>query len=130
VVSRRLLISAAAALALAACSDQQDPTPLHPTDAPALASSNAAVDLRVLLKTAATPAMLTELGKYGSAIEQLPQIKGLTMTGKASSLPAILALPYVAAVLPPGAHRRAVRQVVRRRPRQRQYPGAAEQVGA
>jgi hypothetical protein len=87
---------------------------------------------------------LTELGKYGSAIEQLPQIKGLTMTGKASALPAILALPYVAAANVDlgvtGAPVDAVQVssftgglgtwVVRRRPRQRQYPGAAEQVGA
>jgi hypothetical protein len=76
VVSCRLLLSAAAALALAACSDQQDSTPLNPTDAPALASANATVGLNVLLKTKATPAMLTELGKYGSGIEQLPQING------------------------------------------------------
>jgi subtilisin family serine protease len=96
VLSRRLLLSTAAALALAACGDQQEPTAVNPNDTPAFAATAGTAGLNVLLKTAATPAMLAELGKFGTSIELLPAINGLTMVGKASSLPSIRALPYVA----------------------------------
>jgi subtilisin family serine protease len=87
----------AAVLALAACGDQQEPTAVNPSAAPAFASaSNRTVDLNVLLKRSPTPAMLAELGKFGTSIELIPRINGLTMTGKASSLPSIRALSYVA----------------------------------
>ena len=96
-VSRRVLLPLAAALAVAACGDQQEPTAVNPTDAPAsAASSNGTVGLNVLLKTAPTPAMLAELGKFGTSIELIRPINGLTMAGKASSLPSIRALSYVA----------------------------------
>ena len=93
---RRLLLCAAAALAIAACGDQQEPTAVSPGTPEFATQSQGANHLNVLLKTKPTPAMLSELGQYGKSMEVIPQINGITMVGKVSALTAIRALPYVA----------------------------------
>jgi subtilisin family serine protease len=53
------------------------------------------VGINVVLKGPATAAQLAELGKYATVKTQFSKINGLTMAGKASSLPAIQALRFV-----------------------------------
>jgi subtilisin family serine protease len=95
-MNRRLILSLAAALALGACSDQQEPITGNSTPGSELAVSGTK-GINVLLKGPATSAQLTELGKYGTVKKQLVKINALTMLGKESALPAIRALPFVAA---------------------------------
>lgn len=86
-----------AAFLFASCSDQQEsPTGTNnpPTE---LASSNATVGINVLLKSAATASQLAELGKYGTVKGQIVELKAVTMSAKASQLPTIQGLPFVAA---------------------------------
>jgi subtilisin family serine protease len=95
VLSRRLATTLMITLALAACGDQQDPTaPAGPELASK--SANRTLGVNLVFKSAATPSMLARLGTYGSKIELIPQINGATMTAKASALPSIRALPFVA----------------------------------
>jgi subtilisin family serine protease len=113
-MNRRIIIGLAAVLAVGACNDQQDPnTSVDPgTD---FASASSTVGINVVLKGPATAAQLAELGKYGTVKTQFPKINGLTMAGKASSLPSIRGLSFVkgAAVdayinIPPGTDAVAV----------------------
>jgi hypothetical protein len=93
----RPLLLLGAAFFLASCSDQQEsPTGTNgsPTE---LASSNATVGINVLLKAAATASRLAELGKYGTVKSQIVELKAVTMSAKASQLPTIQSLPFVAA---------------------------------
>jgi subtilisin family serine protease len=53
--------------------------------------------INVVLKGPITTAQLAELGKYGTVSKKLPEINAVTLVGKASSLAAIRALPFVAA---------------------------------
>lgn len=95
-MKRRLILSIAAALVLGACSEQQEPITGNSNPGTALAVSGTR-GINVVLKGPATSAQLTELGKYGTVKKQLVEINALTMLGKESSLPAIRALPFVAA---------------------------------
>ena len=94
-LSRRLAACLAVTLALAACGDQPDPTaPVGPELASR--SPNRIIGVNLVFKSAPTPGMITRLGSYGSKIELIPQIKAATMTARASALPSIKALPFVA----------------------------------
>jgi hypothetical protein len=64
------------------------------------ASAEAAIGINVLLKGAITQANLADLGKYGTVLETLPDIKLVTMRSTASQLPAIRSRAYVAAANP------------------------------
>ncbi|HEV2084249.1 MAG TPA: S8 family serine peptidase [Gemmatimonadales bacterium] len=94
-MKRRLILSIAAALVLGACSEQE-PITGNSNPGTALAVSGTK-GINVVLKGPATSAQLTELGNYGTVKKQLVEINALTMLGKESSLPAIRALPFVAA---------------------------------
>jgi subtilisin family serine protease len=94
-MSRRLTLSLAAVLAIGACSDQAPTGNSNPGSE--LASVSGTKGINVVLKGPATSAQLTELRKYGTVKKQLTKINAVTMLGKESSLPAIRALPFVAA---------------------------------
>ncbi len=64
------------------------------------APSNASIGINVLLNTPITDAILADLGTHGRVLDTIPAINALTMKIKASELPAIQALPYVAAANP------------------------------
>ncbi|GAB4475412.1 MAG: hypothetical protein Kow00124_16370 [Anaerolineae bacterium] len=66
----------------------------------AAAPSNASIGINVLLNTPMTDAILADLGTHGRVLDTIPAINALTMKIKASELPAIQALPYVAAANP------------------------------
>jgi subtilisin family serine protease len=86
---------------VAACSDQQGaPTENRSTPDLAAVSLNASIGINVLLKGPATAAQLSELGKYGTVLDQIPQINAVHMRGAAAQLPAIQRLPFVAAAGP------------------------------
>jgi subtilisin family serine protease len=95
-MKRSLILGVALALALGACSDQQEPITGNSTPGSELAVSGTK-GINVVLKGPATSAQLTELRKYGTVKKQLTKINAVTMLGKESSLPAIRALPFVAA---------------------------------
>ena len=58
------------------------------------------IGINVLLNSEVSDAILTDLGKYGRILDVVYEINALTMKAKASQLPAIQALPYVAAANP------------------------------
>jgi subtilisin family serine protease len=64
------------------------------------ASPNRSVGINVLLNTTITDDILADLGNYGRLGEVFYKINALTMKAKADQLPAIQALPYVAAANP------------------------------
>lgn len=66
----------------------------------AVSAQNGNIGINVLLNTNTTPEILTELQSYGRINEMILSINALTMRVKASDLPAIQALPYVAAANP------------------------------
>jgi subtilisin family serine protease len=94
-MTRRLLFSLAAVLAIGACSDQTAPTG-NSNPETAFATSGAK-GINVALKGRATPAQLAELAKYGTVKKQLPEINAVLMSGKEANLASIRALPFVAA---------------------------------
>jgi subtilisin family serine protease len=55
------------------------------------------IGVNVLLKSSPTKSILTDLGKYGTVRDVIPEISGVTMQIKAAQLPTIQSLPYVAA---------------------------------
>ncbi|HET6837361.1 MAG TPA: S8 family serine peptidase [Gemmatimonadales bacterium] len=96
-MSKRIpaLLCLGAAL-LVACNDQQEPLTGH-SPTPELSHSQGTAGINVVLKGRATAGQLRQLGAYGTVRKQFPEINGLTMAAKASSLPSIQALPFVAA---------------------------------
>lgn len=66
----------------------------------AAAAPKGMIGINVLLKAEVSDAILTDLGKYGRVLDVIYEINALTMKVKASELPAIQALPYVAAANP------------------------------
>ena len=58
------------------------------------------IGINVLLNTDATPAILKALGSYGRVLDQVADIDALTMRIRSDRLPAIQALPFVAAANP------------------------------
>jgi subtilisin family serine protease len=95
-MSRRLILSIAAVLAIGACSDQQDPNTPSTNPGSEFASVSGTKGINIVLKGPATSAHLAELGKYGTIKKKLIEINAVTLVGKESVLPAIRALPYVA----------------------------------
>jgi subtilisin family serine protease len=97
-MQRRNLLALALAALLAGCADHQS-TPTEASNTPDLAnqSSNGTIGINVVLKGPATSAQLAQLGTYGTVLDQIVQINAVHMRSKASQLPAIRALPFVAA---------------------------------
>jgi subtilisin family serine protease len=58
------------------------------------------IGINVVLNVPISPAITAELGKHGSLRNLMPEIKALTLQGRESVLPALRALPYVAAANP------------------------------
>jgi subtilisin family serine protease len=99
-MNRRLLLSVATVVALAACNDQQEPntgTEQTTVDPSLAASSNGVVGINVVLKASPTKNQLDQLNTLGSVKTVFAQINGLTMAAKSSQLAAIRALPFVQA---------------------------------
>lgn len=97
-MKRNLILGVAAALALGACSEQQDPTGnSNPTE---LASVNGSIGVNVILKAPATAANRAELAKFGTLMDEIAELNAIRMKIKADQLPAIQALPFVAAASP------------------------------
>jgi hypothetical protein len=94
-MNRRFLLSLIAALAVGACNDQQAPTSGNP--GAAFASTSGTKGINVALKGPATAAQLSQLAKYGTIKDQISEINAVIMSGDASGLKSIQALPFVAA---------------------------------
>ncbi|HEX8775065.1 MAG TPA: S8 family serine peptidase [Pyrinomonadaceae bacterium] len=91
--SRPTILGAMLALALAFS--------LFPAKALAAArSQNGAIGINVLLKTAITEAILTDLGKHGNVRDVIYELKVVTLQAPSSELNTIRQLPYVAAANP------------------------------
>src|SRR5215213_4236150 len=58
------------------------------------------IGIDVVLKSALTQTELTDLGRYGTVRDVIPEIKAVTLRAPASSLASIKARPYVAAANP------------------------------
>lgn len=58
------------------------------------------IGINVLLGTDVTPALLADLGTHGRIRDVVTEIRAVTLQAAASELPAIRALPYVAAATP------------------------------
>ena len=95
-MKRGLITSIALALALGACSDQQEP--LTDNSNPGeLAAASGNKPINVITKTPATASQLAELAKYGSVVNEIRHINAVIMTGTESSLASIKKLSFVAA---------------------------------
>ena len=66
----------------------------------AVTTADASIGINVVLNTEITDDILAELCTHGKVLDLLYEVKALTMKVKASQLPAIQALPYVAAANP------------------------------
>jgi subtilisin family serine protease len=99
-MNRRIILGLAAVLATGACNDQQDPNTGAADPAPAFASGNGTIGINVVLKAPATAANRTELAKYGTLLDEIPELNAIRVRAKASQLPAIQALPFVEAASP------------------------------
>lgn len=97
-MNRRLSIGLAAALVLGACTDQQDPTGNSNTTE--FASVNGSIGVNVVLKAPATDANRAELAKFGTLLDEIPELNAIRVRTKADQLPAIQALPFVDAATP------------------------------
>lgn len=64
------------------------------------APGNNKIGINVLLNTSINSDVLTDLGKYGTVRDQIPEINALTMRVSSNQLAAIQGLPYVAAANP------------------------------
>jgi subtilisin family serine protease len=95
-MTRRLILSLAAVLAIGACNDQQEPT-ISNEAAPGVAAgtATATVGVNIVLRTKPNATILADLAKYGTSIETIPQINGVTMMAAADQLPVIKSLSYV-----------------------------------
>jgi subtilisin family serine protease len=101
-MNRRLLLSLAAALALAACNDQQEPT-TGASNPGELASTSATIGINVILKAPATATNRVELAKYGTLMDEIAELNAIRLKSNASQLPAIRALSFVKAASPDAA---------------------------
>ena len=106
-MNRRLLFSLAAALAVGACNDQQEPNTGNSTPGAELASTTNTIGVNVLLKAPATAANRTELARYGTLLDEIPELKAIRMRMAANQLPSVRKLQFVAAATP-DAQRNAI----------------------
>jgi subtilisin family serine protease len=97
-MKRPLLLGLAALLAVGACNDQQEPN--SGSNPGELASASGTIGINVILKAPATAANRTELAKYGTLMDEIAELNAIRVKAKASQLPAIRALPFVAAAGP------------------------------
>jgi hypothetical protein len=95
---RRFILSIAAVLAIGACSDQQEPNTANPNSEPEFASSSGNTQINVALKSSTTPAHRTELSKYGTIYDEIPQLNVVLMRADKRQIAAIGALPFVESV--------------------------------
>jgi subtilisin family serine protease len=93
---RNILVALGLALLVAGCDHASTPTET-PATPDLAASSTGTVGIDVLLKAPATPAQLTQLGSYGTVLDQIPQINAVHMRGKTSVIASIRALSFVKA---------------------------------
>ena len=63
-------------------------------------SSKSTIGINVVLNTDITPAIITDLGKYGKVRDLVYEIRAVTVVGSSSVLPQIQTLPYVLAAGP------------------------------
>lgn len=96
-MTRRFLLSLAAVLAIGACSDQNPTGNSNPAE---LASTTGTIGVNVLLKAPATAANRTELAKYGTLMDEIQELNVIRVKMEATQLPAVQALPFVAAATP------------------------------
>src|SRR4029079_1540101 len=100
-MNRRLILGLVAAVLVAgACNDQQEPNTGPATSGGALATNSGTIGINVILKARATAANRTELAKYGTLMDEIAELNAIRVKAKASQLPAIRALPFVAAAGP------------------------------
>ena len=87
---------------LAACDLAETPTSpdLVTTAQLARSATQANIAINVLLDRPATEAVLAELGAYGTVSDRIDAIRAVMMRAPAENLPAIQALPFVAAANP------------------------------
>ncbi|MEP7176364.1 MAG: Subtilisin DY, partial [Gemmatimonadales bacterium] len=93
----RLTIGLAAFLVVGACTDQEPTGSSNPVE---FASTSGSIGVSVILKAPATAANRTELARYGTLLDEIPELKAIRVRTKASQLAAIQALPFVAAASP------------------------------
>jgi subtilisin family serine protease len=96
-MTRRIVLTIAAALAIGACGDQDPTANTNPTD---LASTSATIGINVILKAPATNANRAELARYGTLLDEIPELNAIRVRAGADQLPAIRALPFVLAATP------------------------------
>jgi len=89
-------VALAGATILAACSD----VPTTPSVAPRAASTSAAIGINVLLTQPLNASLRAQLETYGAVLDEIPEIKALTMRIASGDLDAVRALPFVAAASP------------------------------
>jgi subtilisin family serine protease len=102
-MNRRIILAVAAALAIGACNDQQEPTTGSPDAGTESASASGTIGINVILKAPATASNRTELAKYGTLLDEVAELNAIRVRAKASQLPAIQALPFVKAASPDAA---------------------------
>jgi subtilisin family serine protease len=95
-MKRSLILSVAAALVLGACNEQQEPNS-NPTE---FASVGGSIGVNVILKAPATAANRAELAKFGTLMDEIAELNAIRVKTRADQLPAIQALPFVAAASP------------------------------
>jgi subtilisin family serine protease len=95
-MNRRIIFGLVAALAIGACSDQQEPNTENSAPDAGLSSVSGTKPINVVTKTPATAAQLAQLAQYGNIAAEIRNIKAVIMTGKESDLAAIRQLPFVA----------------------------------
>jgi subtilisin family serine protease len=105
-MKRSLIMALAAALAVGACTDQQDPSSAN-SPASEFGSVSASIGVNVVLKAPATDANRVELAKHGDLLDEIPELNAVRVKTTVGQLPAIQALPFVAAASP-DAERHAV----------------------
>ncbi len=99
-MTRRFILSIAAVLAIGACSDQQEPNTGNSNPGSEFVSTSGSIGVNVILKAPATAANRTELAKYGTLLDEIAALNAIRVRTKADQLPAIQALPFVAAASP------------------------------
>lgn len=71
-----------------------------PSTVPVSAAQNATIGINVVLNTDVTPAVLEDLGRFGTVLDTFEGLDAVHMRGRQADLPAIRALTYVAAAGP------------------------------
>jgi hypothetical protein len=99
-MKRRNLLALALAALVAGCGEHQGTPTESSTPDFASQSSGATIGINVVLKGPATAAQLGQLGTYGKVLDQIVALNAVHMSGKASDLAAIQALPFVSGAAP------------------------------